>query len=103
MLYLLIIRLGCAWLYYGAVLLTTTILESGYDPHCGKNQSDLNTGCQNLTTSFYTHIVWTSAAEFPGIIITLIIIELIGRKITMCAEFVCTGLFFGLLLICVPE
>ena len=29
------LRLGCAWLYYGAVLLTTVILETGYDPHCG--------------------------------------------------------------------
>ena len=68
-------------------------------------------------------VVWTSAAEFPGtiapnipgpkynrlvysilgIIITLIIIELIGRKITMAVEFIGTGLAFGLLLICVPE
>ena len=28
--------MGVAWLYYGAVLLTTTILETGYDPHCGE-------------------------------------------------------------------
>ena len=38
-----------------------------------------------------------------GIIITLVIIELIGRKITMAIEFICTGVFIGLLLICVPE
>ena len=38
-----------------------------------------------------------------GIIITLIIIELIGRKITMAIEFIGTGISIGLLLICVPE
>ena len=38
-----------------------------------------------------------------GIIITLVIIEFFGRKITMAVEFVGTGIFFGLLLICVPE
>ena len=38
-----------------------------------------------------------------GIIITLIIIELIGRKITMAIEFICTGISIGLLLVCVPE
>ena len=26
-------RFVCAWLYYGVVLLTTTLLQ--YDPHCG--------------------------------------------------------------------
>ena len=32
----------------------------------GANQSTLDSSCQNLTTSFYLKIVWTSAAEFPG-------------------------------------
>ena len=27
-------RLGCAWLYYGVVLLTTSLIQN--DPHCGK-------------------------------------------------------------------
>ena len=27
-------RFGCAWLYYGVVLLTTSLLQN--DPHCGK-------------------------------------------------------------------
>ena len=28
----IIVRFGVAWLYYGAVLLTTTILESEHNP-----------------------------------------------------------------------
>ena len=83
----------------------------------GGNRS-IDSGCQNLTTDFYLHVLWTSAAEFPGItwphlllkyyyasgmLVTLVIIEIIGRKITMSAEFIGTGLFFGLILICVPE
>ena len=27
-------RFGCAWLYYGIVLLTTSLIQN--DPHCGK-------------------------------------------------------------------
>jgi hypothetical protein len=91
-------------LYYGAVLLTVTILESGFDPHCGEiNQTVNETICQNLTTDYYIKLVWTTTAEFPGILLTLIIIEIIGRKITIGFEFVGAATFFGVLLICVPE
>ncbi|XP_019864224.1 PREDICTED: putative transporter svop-1 [Amphimedon queenslandica] len=100
---LIIIWLGCAWLYYGAILITTTILETGCDPHCGSVNQSLNSGYQNLTSSFYLKITWTPAAEFPGIIITLVIIEIVGRKITMALEFVGYVIFFGLILICVSE
>ncbi len=34
------LRLGCAWLYYGIVLLTTTLLQ--YDPHCRKSPALLS-------------------------------------------------------------
>ena len=96
--------------------------------------------CHNLTNTFYEHLLWTSAAEFPGtapptygahlmpttpsaqcsliftllcvcvcvcvcvrcagILLTLVIIELLGRKITMAVEFFGTALFFALILIC---
>jgi hypothetical protein len=101
---LFFIWIGCAWLYYGSILLGTTILETGYDPHCGRTNQSVNaTACRNLTTDFYLKIVWTTTAEFPGTIITLVIIELIGRKFTIGTEFTLTGLFYGLLMICVPE
>lgn len=74
------IRFGSTWFYYGAVLLTTTILEMGHNPHCGiqiimliklmKNlghheHETIETGCQ-MSNSFYLKLVWTSVAEFPG-------------------------------------
>ena len=34
-------RFGCAWLYYGIVLLTTTIIQ--YEPHCGESHVPLTT------------------------------------------------------------
>jgi len=49
-------RFGCAWLYYGIVLLTTTLIQN--DPHCGKfsacfnlNKSpEWNCGCELCRT-----------------------------------------------------
>ena len=35
----------------------------------------------------YNHLLWTTLAEFPGIIFSLFLIERIGRKHTMALEF----------------
>ena len=81
-------RFVCAWLYYGVVLLTTTLLQ--YDPHCGRLichymcttevicilykccsgidlVSDMNCTETELTADEYLKILWTSAAELPGV------------------------------------
>lgn len=57
---------GAAWLYYGAILLTTTL----YNPHCAAMNWSNSTGdssgtCEEsqLQTSDYLKILWTSAAE----------------------------------------
>ena len=43
--------------------------------------------CHPLRTSDYNHLLWTTLAEFPGIMISLLLIEKIGRKKTMALEF----------------
>ena len=43
---IIIRRFVCAWLYYGVVLLTTTLLQ--YDPHCG---TYVHTFCITCTVS----------------------------------------------------
>ena len=105
---LMCLWLGAAWLYYGIVLLTTSLLQ--YDPHCGAddilNSSNLtNESCEDslLQKSDYLKILWTTAAELPGLLITVFIIEIFGRKITMAVEFVATMIGFLLLFICASD
>ncbi len=38
----------------------------GYNPACGDVNETTYDFCDNLTTSFYVEIVWTSSAEIPG-------------------------------------
>ncbi len=92
---------GGAWLYYGAVILTTNLLR--YNPHCSRSSllNETNsTECYELDTGDYVKILWSSAAEIPGLIVTFFVIDLIGRKKTMCIEFILSGGGFLLLLIC---
>ena len=37
--------------------------------------------------SDYSYLLWTTLAEFPGIMLSLLLIEKIGRKYTMAVEF----------------
>ena len=106
---LLVLWLGVAWLYYGIVLLTTTLLQ--YDPHCGVEEgrgnstANFTSACEGnlLDTQDYVRILWTTAAELPGMLVTVVIIELLGRKLTMTIEFVACMIGFLLLFICGSE
>ena len=44
--------------------------------------------CRDLDRKDYTHLLWTTLAEFPGIMLTIVTIEKLGRKKTMALEFV---------------
>ena len=99
---LFFIWFGAAWSYYGVVILTTTMLSS--DPHCGISHYVQNsTGCIELDKGDYVKILWASAAEFPGLVLTFIIIEILGRKKTMAIEFAMAAGGFLLLLICASK
>lgn len=103
---LVCVWMGSAWLYYGLILLTTSLLKSV--PHChGGSVSNLtNTSqlpCEELQTSDYIEILWTSAAELPGLLFTILVIEIFGRKLTMAIELVISMIAFLLLFICGPE
>ena len=116
-----ILWFGAAWLYYGCVLLTTTMLQE--NPHCdgrGLNSSQLlmlfsyegngsdssnATACEDgeLDTGDYVKILWASAAELPGIIFTASIIEIIGRKLTIMIGFLIALVGYCLLFICTSD
>jgi MFS family permease len=95
-----ILWIGCAWIYYGVVILTTSIFHGSN--HCfSETQNTSNdTQCDELSNSSYLNIFWTSVAEVPGLVVTIIIIEVLGRKKTMALEFSLTMVGFLLLFIC---
>ncbi len=75
------------------------------DPHCRITDSARNSSieCNELNTGDYVKILWASAAEFPGLILTFLIIDVLGRKKTMAVEFVMAASSFLLLLICTSK
>ena len=102
---LIFLSFGSSWLYFGVVLLTTSLLR--FDPHCDIDNMSILTNAsvsfcvdQQLDTGDYITILWSAAAEFPGIIVTFIIIEIIGRKMTMAIEFFGCMIGFLLLFVC---
>ncbi|XP_041456544.1 synaptic vesicle 2-related protein-like isoform X1 [Lytechinus variegatus] len=100
---LLIILWFCnAFLYYGNVLLSTELISSG--DTCASNaepELECLSTCKSLDTQGYVDLLVTSLAEFPGIVLTLLVIDTLGRKITMGLEMLVAGVFTFLLLLCI--
>ena len=102
---LIFLWFGCSWLYYGVVLLTTSLLR--FDPHCDIDNMSISTNasisfCEDhqLDTGDYIMILLSAVAEFPGIIVTFISIVIIGRKKTIVIEFFGCMIGFLLLFVC---
>ncbi|XP_074642627.1 synaptic vesicle 2-related protein-like isoform X2 [Tubulanus polymorphus] len=100
-----VIWLACAFSYYGIVLMTTELFETGDKCHGGTGDSGkvelaCLLDCKMLSTKDYTDLLWTSVAEFPGLFITAAVIEKLGRKKTMAGEFVVFSFFVFLLNLC---
>ncbi|EGT56656.1 hypothetical protein CAEBREN_14991 [Caenorhabditis brenneri] len=101
--------LWCIWAitafsYYGMVLFTTVLFQSHDECHGGlhSNGTSLEV-CQPLTRSDYFDLLSTTLAEFPGLIITVLIIEWFGRKKTMALEFAIFAIFTFLLYFCLDR
>ncbi|KAJ8312585.1 hypothetical protein KUTeg_009958 [Tegillarca granosa] len=79
---IVIYRLVSAFSYYGIVLMTTELFETSDGCHGSsmKVESSCFITCKGLTTSDYVDLTWTTFAEFPGLFVTVITIEKIGRK-----------------------
>jgi len=82
---------GCSFVYYGVVLMTTELFETPGDNVCfldGQLEQTCSAQCRDLDRKDYTHLLWTTLAEFPGILLTIVTIEKLGRKKTMALEFI---------------
>ncbi|XP_041916397.1 synaptic vesicle 2-related protein-like isoform X2 [Alosa sapidissima] len=81
-----------AFAYYGLVLLTTELFQAG--DICGVNtarakvEPRCSLECSYLTLDDYKDLLWTTLAEFPGLLVILWVIDRIGRKKSMVMCFV---------------
>lgn len=102
-----------AFIYYGIVLTSTQLVQQRGEGLCdgslfppflnhNHNHSTVDTSC-GLTDSGYKSIFITSIAEFPGIVITILVIDFLGRKITQGAEFLVVGVFSLLVVMCLSS
>nr|CAD2171043.1 unnamed protein product [Meloidogyne enterolobii] len=100
-----------AFCYYGIVLLTTVLFQSGDECHGGISKQINNSvtetpiilECKPLLKKDYIDLISTTFSEFPGLILTAILIEWLGRKRTMAMEFGVFALFSFLLIFCVKR
>ncbi|XP_034565895.1 synaptic vesicle 2-related protein [Notolabrus celidotus] len=79
-----------AFSYYGIVLLTTELFQAG--DSCGaaqgaKIEPSCSLECKYLTSADYKDLLWTTLAEFPGLLVILLVIDRIGRKKSMALCF----------------
>ena len=83
----------------------TEISMSNLSIYSSVSVSDVNisnaTSCQDqeLDTDDYFIIMYAAAATVPCILLTIVVIEIIGRKLTMIANYMITMLAFCLLFI----
>lgn len=94
-----------AFSYYGIVLMTTELFEisdgcHGTDGSTKEVTEACFVECKGLTSADYVDLTWTTFAEFPGLFVTVIIIERFGRKFTMAFEFFVFTVFVLLSNIC---
>uniref|UniRef100_UPI00398ED491 synaptic vesicle 2-related protein n=1 Tax=Pristiophorus japonicus TaxID=55135 RepID=UPI00398ED491 len=94
-----------AFSYYGLVLLTTELFQAGdvcsISTGGKKPEGRCSLECKYLNATDYTDLLWTTLSEFPGVLVTLWIIDRIGRKKTMAVSFFIFSLFALLLFACV--
>ena len=107
---LAVIWFTSAFIYYGVVLITSDIFT--YDQHCTHviysnttNNTVIETVnpnefCNPLTNEDYYEYLITTLAEVPGTVITILILEIIGRKLTFFSEFLISGGSFFVLFLC---
>ncbi|NWI70403.1 SVOP protein, partial [Todus mexicanus] len=94
-----------AFSYYGLVLLTTEFFQAGDVCSISSRRKEVKAKCsltcEYLTEEDYTDLLWTTLSEFPGVLVTLWIIDRIGRKKTMALSFLVFSFCSLLLFLCV--
>lgn len=82
-----VVFFGNAFSYYGLVLLTTELNNRNNTCNHTKVQSNKSSDVD------YKEVLITSFAEFPGLIVSALIVDRIGRKLSMAALFFVACIF----------
>ncbi|XP_042297895.1 synaptic vesicle 2-related protein isoform X2 [Sceloporus undulatus] len=94
-----------AFSYYGLVLLTTELFQAGDLCSLSSRRKTVkpkcSLACEFLTEKDYIDLLWTTLSEFPGVLVTLWVIDRIGRKKTMALCFFVFSFCSLLLFLCV--
>lgn len=85
------------------MLFTTVLFQSDDQCHGGGSGNSSLAECKPLVQKDYIDLLSTTMAEFPGLIITAVIIESFGRKKTMAIEFGVYSFFMFLLFFCLKR
>uniref|UniRef100_A0A667ZVP8 Synaptic vesicle 2-related protein-like n=1 Tax=Myripristis murdjan TaxID=586833 RepID=A0A667ZVP8_9TELE len=93
-----------AFAYYGIVLLTTELFQAG--DLCGVTQGakiepSCSLECKYLTLADFKDLLWTTLAEFPGLFITLLVVDRIGRRRSLALCFIMFSLCILPLFACI--
>uniref|UniRef100_A0A8C9TJ37 Synaptic vesicle 2-related protein n=1 Tax=Scleropages formosus TaxID=113540 RepID=A0A8C9TJ37_SCLFO len=95
-------RFSNAFSYYGLVLLTTELFQTGDALSTGsKVEPRCSLECKFLTSDDYKDLLWTTLSEFPGLLVTLWAIDRLGRRKTMALCFLVFSLCMVPLYACV--
>jgi len=86
-----IIWFANSFVYYGLVLFTPAFFQNEL------NQEEPNAPAEDQTVYLNTFI--TTCAELPGLILSALIVDRMGRKFTQSFEFGLCGIFFLLLMV----
>ncbi|OBS71390.1 hypothetical protein A6R68_00087, partial [Neotoma lepida] len=94
-----------AFSYYGLVLLTTELFQAGDVCSISSRkkavEAKCSLACEYLSKEDYMDLLWTTLSEFPGVLVTLWVIDRLGRKKTMALCFIIFSLCSLLLFICI--
>lgn len=101
------IWLANAFSYFGVVLMTTELFEQGescksrLSPSVGEAiEPSCQLDCKMLTVSDYVDLLWTTLAEFPCLIVTVVFVDCLGRKKTMALQLCIFSIFVFLVSLC---
>ncbi|XP_033234108.1 synaptic vesicle 2-related protein isoform X2 [Drosophila pseudoobscura] len=74
------IWLASAFCYYGLVLVTTELLVA-------RNKERYPNECVTFMTSDFMDLLWITLSEFPGILLTIKVIKLFGKRKTIVLQY----------------
>eukprot|EP00099_Drosophila_melanogaster_P012486 NP_001286807.1 uncharacterized protein Dmel_CG4324, isoform C [Drosophila melanogaster] len=72
--------LASAFCYYGLVLVTTELLVA-------RNKESHPNECVTFMTSDFMDLLWITLSEFPGILLTIKVVKLFGKKKTIVLQY----------------